>query len=159
MGRRTYEAASERLGESAFTGITAIVFSRTMKQQDHPDRRGSTRQSKSGHFGVTDSRRLASKNSTEQTKLGSPETCQVSAHTQRISGMFAATTTSNPSRCNPSCNIIRTTSSSSTTSTLGVAIRPPFSEVAGGRNARVLRSDRPTRPQPNLSAKCDCKCG
>src|SRR6267143_3493004 len=37
MGRRTYEAASERLGEAAFTGITTIVFSRTMKQQDHPE--------------------------------------------------------------------------------------------------------------------------
>jgi dihydrofolate reductase len=36
MGRRTYEAASKRLGETAFTGITSIVFSRTMKQQDHP---------------------------------------------------------------------------------------------------------------------------
>ena len=36
MGRRTYEAASKRLGEAAFTGITTIVFSRTMKQQDHP---------------------------------------------------------------------------------------------------------------------------
>ena len=37
MGRRTYEAARERLGEAAFTGITNIVFSRTMKQQDHPE--------------------------------------------------------------------------------------------------------------------------
>jgi dihydrofolate reductase len=36
MGRRTYEAASKRLGETAFAGITSIVFSRTMKQQDHP---------------------------------------------------------------------------------------------------------------------------
>ena len=36
MGRRTYEAASKRLGETAFTEITSIVFSRTMKQQDHP---------------------------------------------------------------------------------------------------------------------------
>jgi dihydrofolate reductase len=36
MGRRTYEAASKRLGETAFTGITTIVFSRTMKQQDYP---------------------------------------------------------------------------------------------------------------------------
>ena len=36
MGRRTYEAASERLGDAAFQGITVIVFSRTMKQQDHP---------------------------------------------------------------------------------------------------------------------------
>jgi dihydrofolate reductase len=37
MGRRTYEAASKRLGEAAFTGITTIVFSRTLKQQDHPE--------------------------------------------------------------------------------------------------------------------------
>jgi len=36
MGRRTYEAARKRLGEAAFTGFTAIVFSRTLKQQDHP---------------------------------------------------------------------------------------------------------------------------
>jgi dihydrofolate reductase len=36
MGRRTYEAARQRLGESAFKGVTSIVFSRTMKQQDHP---------------------------------------------------------------------------------------------------------------------------
>src|SRR5258708_9415418 len=36
MGRRTYEAGSKRLGEAAFAGITTIVFSRTMKQQDHP---------------------------------------------------------------------------------------------------------------------------
>lgn len=36
MGRRTYEAAVKRLGEKAFTGITIIVFSRTMKPQDHP---------------------------------------------------------------------------------------------------------------------------
>jgi len=35
MGRRTYEAATKRLGEAAFTGITSIVFSRTMKQRDH----------------------------------------------------------------------------------------------------------------------------
>jgi len=36
MGRRTYEAASKRLGEAAFTGVTTIVFSRSMRQQDHP---------------------------------------------------------------------------------------------------------------------------
>lgn len=36
MGRRTYEAASKRLGEAAFTRITSIVFSRTLKPQDHP---------------------------------------------------------------------------------------------------------------------------
>lgn len=35
MGRRTYEAAVKRLGEKAFTGITSIVFSRTMKPKDH----------------------------------------------------------------------------------------------------------------------------
>lgn len=37
MGRRTYEAATKRLGEKAFKGITSIVFSRTMKQEDHPE--------------------------------------------------------------------------------------------------------------------------
>jgi dihydrofolate reductase len=37
MGRRTYEAARKRLGEAAFAGITTIVFSRTMKQPDHPE--------------------------------------------------------------------------------------------------------------------------
>jgi len=37
MGRRTYEAARMRLGEAAFAGITTIVFSRTMRQQDHPE--------------------------------------------------------------------------------------------------------------------------
>lgn len=36
MGRRTYEAARQRLGEAAFKGITTIVFSRTMKPQDYP---------------------------------------------------------------------------------------------------------------------------
>ncbi|HWZ82347.1 MAG TPA: dihydrofolate reductase family protein [Terriglobales bacterium] len=36
MGRHTYEAARKRLGEAAFTGITTIVLSRTMKQQAHP---------------------------------------------------------------------------------------------------------------------------
>jgi dihydrofolate reductase len=36
MGRRTYEAARQRLGEKAFAGITTIVFSRTMKPQDAP---------------------------------------------------------------------------------------------------------------------------
>lgn len=33
MGRRTHEAASKRLGETAFTGIASIVFSRKMKQR------------------------------------------------------------------------------------------------------------------------------
>jgi dihydrofolate reductase len=37
MGRRTYEAATRRLGEKAFKGLTSIVFSRTMKQEDHPE--------------------------------------------------------------------------------------------------------------------------
>jgi dihydrofolate reductase len=37
MGRQTYEAARKRLGNAAFTGITTIVFSRTMRQQDHPE--------------------------------------------------------------------------------------------------------------------------
>lgn len=36
MGRRTYAAAIARLGEKAFAGMTTIVFSRTMKSQDHP---------------------------------------------------------------------------------------------------------------------------
>src|ERR1700692_4251159 len=31
MGRRTFEAATKRLGEKAFQGIARIVFSRTMK--------------------------------------------------------------------------------------------------------------------------------
>lgn len=35
MGRRTYEAAVQRLGKKAFAGMTIIVFSRTMKPQDH----------------------------------------------------------------------------------------------------------------------------
>jgi dihydrofolate reductase len=36
MGRLTYQVAVERLGENAFRGMTTIVFSRTMKQEDHP---------------------------------------------------------------------------------------------------------------------------
>ena len=50
MGRRTYEAARARLGEAAFKGITTIVFSRTMKTDDHPDgwMRGASR-TDSGH--------------------------------------------------------------------------------------------------------------
>ena len=36
MGRRTYEAARKRLGEKAFAGVTNVVFSRTIKPQDHP---------------------------------------------------------------------------------------------------------------------------
>jgi dihydrofolate reductase len=37
MGQQTYEAARQRLGEAGFAGITTIVFSRTMKQPDHPE--------------------------------------------------------------------------------------------------------------------------
>jgi len=36
MGRRTYEVAVQRLGEAAFAGITSVVFSRTLKQGQHP---------------------------------------------------------------------------------------------------------------------------
>ena len=36
MGRRTYEVAVHRLGEAAFVGITSVVFSRTLKQEQHP---------------------------------------------------------------------------------------------------------------------------
>lgn len=36
MGRRTYQAATSRLGESAFAGLIRMVFSRTLKPQDHP---------------------------------------------------------------------------------------------------------------------------
>jgi dihydrofolate reductase len=36
MGRRTYQAAHQRLGDRAFSGVTSIVFSRTMQPQDHP---------------------------------------------------------------------------------------------------------------------------
>src|SRR5579864_5751314 len=36
MGRRTYEVAVQRLGEAAFAGITSVVFSRTLKQEQHP---------------------------------------------------------------------------------------------------------------------------
>jgi dihydrofolate reductase len=36
MGRRTFELAVKTRGESAFAGMTSIVFSRTLKQQDHP---------------------------------------------------------------------------------------------------------------------------
>ena len=37
MGRRTFEAAKKRLGEAAFTGVKTVVFSRTLKQQEHPE--------------------------------------------------------------------------------------------------------------------------
>lgn len=36
MGRRTYGAAVQRLGEEAFSGIDIIVFSRTMTPREHP---------------------------------------------------------------------------------------------------------------------------
>jgi hypothetical protein len=39
MGRRTFELAVRTRGEAAFTaftGITSMVFSRTLKQQEHP---------------------------------------------------------------------------------------------------------------------------
>jgi len=36
MGRKTYQAAVKRLGEKAFSGISVIVFSRTITAQDHP---------------------------------------------------------------------------------------------------------------------------
>jgi dihydrofolate reductase len=37
MGRRTFDAAKKRLGEAAFTGVKTVVFSRTLKQQEHPE--------------------------------------------------------------------------------------------------------------------------
>ena len=40
MGRRTYELAVQTRGKAAFTaftGVTSIVFSRTLKQQEHPE--------------------------------------------------------------------------------------------------------------------------
>src|SRR5271167_1421265 len=36
MGRRTFELAVQTRGEAAFTGVTSIVFSRILKQRDHP---------------------------------------------------------------------------------------------------------------------------
>jgi dihydrofolate reductase len=36
MGSRTYHVAVERLGATAFRGMTTIVFSRSMKAADHP---------------------------------------------------------------------------------------------------------------------------
>jgi dihydrofolate reductase len=39
MGRRTFELAVRERGEeafTAFTGVTSMVFSRTLKQQEHP---------------------------------------------------------------------------------------------------------------------------
>jgi dihydrofolate reductase len=37
MGRRTYEAASARLGESSMQGRKFVVVSRTLRSQDHPE--------------------------------------------------------------------------------------------------------------------------
>jgi dihydrofolate reductase len=37
MGRRTYEAATARLGKAAFQGMKTLVVSRTMRPADHPD--------------------------------------------------------------------------------------------------------------------------
>jgi dihydrofolate reductase len=37
MGRRTYEAATARLGEASFEGRKTFVVSRTLKQADHPN--------------------------------------------------------------------------------------------------------------------------
>ena len=36
MGRRTYEAATRRLGRAAFAGRASFVFSRHLEPQDHP---------------------------------------------------------------------------------------------------------------------------
>ena len=36
MGRRTYEAATARLGEASFEGRKTLVVSRTLRQADHP---------------------------------------------------------------------------------------------------------------------------
>jgi dihydrofolate reductase len=36
MGRGTYQLAIKARGESAFAGMTTVVFSRTLKPQDHP---------------------------------------------------------------------------------------------------------------------------
>jgi dihydrofolate reductase len=37
MGRRTYEAATRRLGRAAFVGKATFVFSTQLKPEDHPD--------------------------------------------------------------------------------------------------------------------------
>jgi dihydrofolate reductase len=37
MGRRTYEAATRRLGAQAFAGKTTLVVSRTLDPNDHPN--------------------------------------------------------------------------------------------------------------------------
>jgi hypothetical protein len=36
MGRRTYEADVQRLGEVSVSGITTMVFSRTLRPDEHP---------------------------------------------------------------------------------------------------------------------------
>jgi dihydrofolate reductase len=36
MGRRTYELAVKHRGKDAFAGMNTFVFSRTLKEQDHP---------------------------------------------------------------------------------------------------------------------------
>jgi len=36
MGRRTYDAAKARLGETALQGVKTIVVSRTLRHTDHP---------------------------------------------------------------------------------------------------------------------------
>ena len=36
MGRRTYDAAKARLGETALQGVKTIVVSRTLRHADHP---------------------------------------------------------------------------------------------------------------------------
>ena len=36
MGRRTYDAAKARLGETALQGVKTIVVSRTPRHTDHP---------------------------------------------------------------------------------------------------------------------------
>lgn len=37
MGRRTYEAASARLGKSSMQGMEVVVASRTLHSEDHPE--------------------------------------------------------------------------------------------------------------------------
>jgi dihydrofolate reductase len=36
MGRRTYDAAVSRLGESSMKGMKVVVVSRTLRREDHP---------------------------------------------------------------------------------------------------------------------------
>jgi len=37
MGRRTFEAAQAQGGGAAMPGVTSVVVSRTLRQEDHPD--------------------------------------------------------------------------------------------------------------------------